>query len=58
VNTQQQPDETREEFVRRNWNRPGVVANGQTLLDLYARIAKLEHRVSELESARDSSTDK
>ncbi len=41
--------ETREEFVRRNWNRPGVVANGETLVDLYDRIRALEERLAETE---------
>jgi hypothetical protein len=46
---QQAPQETREEFVRRNWNRPGVVANGETLIDLYDRIRALEARLAETE---------
>jgi hypothetical protein len=45
----QSPDESREEFVRRNWQRPGVVANGETLVDLYDRIRALEERLAEAE---------
>jgi hypothetical protein len=52
MDDQQQVGESREEFVRRNVNRPGLVANGLTLVDLYDRIAALEQRVEEL-SARD-----
>ncbi|MET7281662.1 hypothetical protein ABZS29_25725 [Kribbella sp. NPDC005582] len=44
---QQAPGETREDFVRRNWNRSGVVANGETLVDLYDRIRALEARLAE-----------
>ena len=43
---------TREEFVRRHRYQPGVVANGETLLDLYDRIGRLEARVAELEATR------
>ena len=45
----QSPGESREAFVRRNWQRPGVVANGVTLVDLYDRIALLERRLAEAE---------
>ncbi|WP_432948292.1 hypothetical protein ACQPXM_13320 [Kribbella sp. CA-253562] len=45
----QAPDETREEFVRRHWQRPGVVADGVTLVDLYDRIRALEERVARAE---------
>jgi len=38
-----------EDFVRANWQRPGVVADGVTLVDLYDRIAALEARIRELE---------
>jgi hypothetical protein len=41
--------ESREEFVRRNWQRSGVVANGATLVDLYDRIRALEERVERAE---------
>ena len=41
--------ESREEFVRRHWQRPGVVANGVTLVDLYDRIRALEERVARAE---------
>jgi hypothetical protein len=41
--------ESREEFVRRHWQRPGVVANGATLVDLYDRIRALEARVARAE---------
>lgn len=44
---------TREDFVRRHHNRPGVVANGATLVDLYDRIGQLESRIAELESTRE-----
>lgn len=44
--------ETREEFVRRHWDRSGVVVNGVTLLDLYSRINELENRILQLESSR------
>ncbi|KKI21800.1 MULTISPECIES: hypothetical protein [unclassified Leucobacter] len=40
---------THEEFVRWNWRRPGVVADGVTLVELYDRIRALEARVQELE---------
>jgi hypothetical protein len=46
------PGESREAFVRRHWQRPGVVANGVTLVDLYNRIATLEQRITELERER------
>jgi hypothetical protein len=46
---QQSPAESREAYVRRNWQRPGVVANGVTLVDLYDRINQLEHRLAETE---------
>lgn len=46
----QQAGESREDYVRRLRDRPGVVANGVTLLDLYDRIGALEARVAELES--------
>ncbi|GIG66526.1 hypothetical protein [Phytomonospora endophytica] len=46
---QQSPHETREEFVRRNWQRSGVVANGPTLIDLYDRVRALEQRLAEAE---------
>lgn len=49
----QQPDESREAFVRRNVGRPGLVANGPTLVDLYDRIAQLEQRVEELSARND-----
>ena len=42
---------TREDFVRRHRFQPGLVANGETLLDLYDRIGRLEARVAELEAA-------
>jgi hypothetical protein len=42
--------ESREAFVRRNWQRSGVVANGETLVDLYDRIAKLEQRLAAAEA--------
>jgi hypothetical protein len=45
----QSPDESREEFVRRHWQRPGVVANGVTLVDLYDRIRALEERLARAE---------
>ncbi|MGN7977039.1 hypothetical protein ACTJJ4_05655 [Microbacterium sp. 22195] len=45
----QLPGETREQFVRRFSQRPGVVADGVTLVDLYNRIRMLEARVDELE---------
>jgi hypothetical protein len=43
---QQSSDESREDFVRRHWQRTGVVANGVTLVDLYDRIRALEERVA------------
>jgi hypothetical protein len=46
---QQSAQESREEFVRRHWQRPGVVANGVTLVDLYDRIQALEERVARAE---------
>ncbi len=46
---QQSAGETREAFVRRHWQRPGVVADGVTLLDLYDRINELERRLAEAE---------
>lgn len=46
---QQSPHESREAIVRRNQFRPGVVATGETLVDLYDRIQALEKRVSEME---------
>ena len=46
---QQSPDETREAFVRRHWQRPGVVADGVTLVDLYDRINDLERRLADSE---------
>jgi hypothetical protein len=46
---QQAPGETREAYVRRNSQRPGVVANGPTLVDLYDRINELERRLAENE---------
>lgn len=45
--------ETREDFVRRHRHRPGVVADGVTLVDLYDRIRRLEHRIAALEGDRD-----
>ena len=45
----QAPGESREAFVRRNWQRPGVVADGVTLVDLYDRIASLEQRLAAAE---------
>jgi hypothetical protein len=35
--------------VRRHWQRPGVVADGVTLVDLYDRIRALEERLAEAE---------
>ncbi|MFJ5984894.1 hypothetical protein [Lentzea sp. NPDC092896] len=46
---QQSPQESREDFVRRHWQRPGVVADGVTLVDLYDRIRALEERLAEVE---------
>ncbi|MCR3751188.1 hypothetical protein [Lentzea californiensis] len=46
---QQSPHESREDFVRRHWQRPGVVADGVTLVDLYDRIRALEERLAEAE---------
>ncbi|VXA94773.1 hypothetical protein [Aeromicrobium sp. 9AM] len=46
---QQAAGETREAFVRRHWQRPGVVADGVTLVDLYDRINELERRLAEAE---------
>ncbi|MDX8048851.1 hypothetical protein SK571_05625 [Lentzea sp. BCCO 10_0798] len=46
---QQSPQESREDFVRRHWQRPGVVADGVTLVDLYDRIRALEERVAQAE---------
>ena len=43
------PGETREAFVRKYWQRPGVVADGVTLVDLYDRIAQLEQGLAEAE---------
>lgn len=48
-NFDQLPGESREDFVRRFSSRPGVIANGVTLVDLYNRISALERRVAELE---------
>ncbi|MEU0783854.1 hypothetical protein ABZ341_20030 [Streptomyces sp. NPDC006173] len=45
----QSPQETREDFVRRHRQRPGVVADGETLVDLYDRIRALEERVAAAE---------
>jgi hypothetical protein len=45
--------ESREDFVRRHRNRPGVVANGATLVDLYDRIRHLEERLASVESGTD-----
>jgi hypothetical protein len=46
---QQAPEESREAYVRKHWQRPGVVANGVTLVDLYDRIRSLEQRLAETE---------
>jgi hypothetical protein len=50
---QQGAGESREDFVRRHRHRPGVVADGATLVDLYDRIRRLEHRIAVLEGDRD-----
>jgi hypothetical protein len=50
---QQGAGESREDFVRRHRHRPGVVAAGVTLVDLYDRIRRLEHRIAVLEGDRD-----
>ncbi|MCX5335756.1 MULTISPECIES: hypothetical protein [unclassified Streptomyces] len=47
--SQDSVQESREEFVRRHWQRSGVVANGVTLVDLYDRIRALEERVARAE---------
>jgi hypothetical protein len=41
-----------EQHVRDHRFQPGVIANGQTLIDLYDRINALEARVAELERGR------
>ncbi|MCX5256520.1 hypothetical protein OOK27_20685 [Streptomyces canus] len=46
---QQSSQESREEFVRRHWQRSGLVADGVTLVDLYDRIQALEERVARAE---------
>ena len=46
----QLPGESREDFVRRRWNRSGVVADGVTAVDLYDRIVALEARLAILEA--------
>ncbi|GAA0944676.1 hypothetical protein GCM10009554_39010 [Kribbella koreensis] len=43
------PQEAHEDIVRRNWQRPGVVVNGVTLVDLYNRIRALEERLARAE---------
>jgi hypothetical protein len=48
-NFEQHPGESREAFVRRFSNRPGVVADGTTLVDLYNRCAILQDRIVALE---------
>ena len=48
-NFDQLPGESREAFVRRFSNRPGVVADGTTLVDLYNRCAILQDRIVALE---------
>jgi len=48
-NFDQQPGESREAFVRRFSNRPGVVADGTTLVDLYNRCAILQDQIVALE---------
>ena len=50
---QQGAGESREDFVRRHRHRPGVVADGVTLVDLYDLIRRLEHRIAVLEGERD-----
>jgi hypothetical protein len=50
---QQGAGESREDFVRRHRHRPGVVADGVTLVDLYDRIRRLEHRIAVLEGDKD-----
>lgn len=50
---QQGAGESREDFVRRHRHRPGVVADGVTLVDVYDRIRRLEHRIAVLEGDRD-----
>ncbi len=50
---EQVPGESREDFVRRNWQRPGVVATGATLVDLYDRIRVLEDRLARAEQKSD-----
>jgi len=50
---EQAPGETHEDFVRRHRDRPGVIANGATLVDLYDRIRQLEERLAAVESERD-----
>jgi hypothetical protein len=45
--------ETREDYVRRHRDRPGVIANGTTLVDLYDRIRQLEERLAAVEGERD-----
>ncbi|QMV11350.1 hypothetical protein [Streptomyces lincolnensis] len=35
--------------MRRHWQRPGVVANGVTLVDLYDRTRALGERVTRAE---------
>ncbi|MFG2724270.1 hypothetical protein [Streptomyces canus] len=45
----QSSQESREEFVRRHWQRSGLVADGVTLVDLYDRIQALEERVARAE---------
>ncbi|MCX2947573.1 hypothetical protein [Lentzea sp. NEAU-D7] len=54
---QQSPQESREDFVRRHWQRPGVVADGVTLVDLYDRIRALEERVAQAERRSAASPD-
>lgn len=45
----QSAGESREDFVRRHRDRPGIVANGVTLVDLYDRIRQLEDRLAAIE---------